>query len=367
MDTFWTSASVKKCIFCVPLFFYFSRAEIHSISDETALKKNIGQMVIGGFTGKTYEAATNLHFLLTNCFVGGIIFRQPINILNKDQFRTMVNTVKSAQTGEVPLFLCADEEGGKVHFLQERFGYTLTNISAADLGKINKRLFTRKYYRALARTFRSTGLNFNFAPCIDLAVNPENPVIAQLGRSYSHNPEIVLRHARLFMKAMKKNRILFSIKHYPGHGNTVKDSHHDFIDITETHTEKELRVFHALLKKSPAVMTAHLLHRGWDPLLPASMSAEFQKKHLRHARRYQGLIISDDIEMKALSEKFTIDEITRTMIQSGTDIILAGGWQTAVSVCESIYRQVLSGKIPYGDIDRAAARVRRVKQRHLSR
>ncbi|HMB00591.1 MAG TPA: glycoside hydrolase family 3 N-terminal domain-containing protein [Spirochaetota bacterium] len=323
----------------------------------------ISQMFISGFHGHTFTKAHSLDKLLARG-IGGLLFRSEINISNKSQFQNLVSAVNAANSG-IPVFLCADEEGGAVHFFKKKYGFKVGNYSAAELGKMNNHLFSAAFYACLADQFRVTGLNFNFAPVVDLNINTNNPVIGALERSYADEPETVTAHALIVIKAYRKKAVLTAVKHFPGHGSSAADSHKKKTDISASFSPKELTPFKKLADKVPAVMIGHLYNSNFDKIFPASMSRKIIHTKLVKDFGFKGLIVSDDIEMKAVADHYSLPVIIFETVSAGCDLIVCGNPATTLKAVEILYEQVRAGYISRERILRSYRKIIKYKKKYL--
>jgi len=221
---------------------------------------------------------------------------------------------------------------------------------------------TGRTYENLAQVLYENGINCDFAPVVDLAVNPENKVIYQLKRSYGKNPKDVVMHAGIFMDRLQKRNILSVLKHFPGHGSSLGDSHKGFVDITDTWSEIELEPYKELIKtgKVKMIMTAHVFNKNLDEKYPATLSYKINTKLLREKMAYDGVIISDDLQMKAISKHYSLQETVTLSINSGVDILLFGNQLASQNIDELvgvILKQVKAGKIKLQRIKESNRRV----------
>jgi len=198
----------------------------------------------------------------------------------------------------------------------------------------------------MARELEAVGVNLNFAPVVDVDSHPDNPVIGD--RSFSPDPERVARHGLAFIEAHLRNGVLPCAKHFPGHGDTTSDSHltlpslpHDFDRLEAV----ELLPFRAVVSSQlPAIMTAHILFEKLDPEHPASLSRTVLQDLLVTQLGFQGLIVTDCLEMKAVSERYTIEEMVELGIEAGVDIFL-------ISHSESVWQAAWEHLIRLGESD----------------
>ena len=182
--------------------------------------------------------------------------------------------------------------------------------------------------RGMAQGLKSLGFTLNFGPVVDLAVNPDNPIIARYKRAFSADADVVARYAAAFVHAHRQVGLLTALKHFPGHGSSTGDSHEGFVDITKTWVAEELDPFRSLIASGDAdmVMVAHLYHAkfGIKPgeNLPASLSPAWIEGVLRHQLGFQGVVITDDLEMGAIRKLFTLPESVKQTVRAGADILL---------------------------------------------
>jgi beta-N-acetylhexosaminidase len=245
----------------------------------------------------------------------------PKNILSREQLKDLTSALKSYS--KMPLLISVDQEGGMVSRLGPAAGYP-ERLSPEALGEKNDPAETAKDAEETAQDLRESGINLNLAPVVDLNLNPEG-LIAKLGRSFGADPDLVYRHARVFIQAHRGKGVLTTLKHFPGKGSAGADTHFDLADVTSSYRDQELIPFSRLIKEGLAdlVMTSHLNHRGWDEKYPATLSPKVLGGMLRERMGYQGVIISDDLLMEAIVKQFTLEEACVLAVQAGVDILLA--------------------------------------------
>ena len=339
------------------------------------LDVKIGQMLMVGFRGLTAEDNTTIARNVREQRVGSIVlFDQDTalglgrrNIASPDQVRSLVDQLQRA--ADIPLLVAIDQEGGQVNRLKERYGFPPT-VSPAYLGIMNDLERTDTSAETMAQTMADLGINLNLAPVVDLNVNPQNPIIGKLGRSISHDPETVVAHATQFIEAHQRHGVMCTLKHCPGHGSSLGDTHYGFVDVTETWSEKELMPFQGVIEAglADAVMTAHIFNAKLDPALPATLSHNIITGILRERLGYDGVIISDDMQMGAISNYYAFDEAVQVAVLAGVDVIaLANNIRFAQNVGErahnAIRRMVEEGKIDESRIDASYRRVMALKER----
>jgi beta-N-acetylhexosaminidase len=221
---------------------------------------------------------------------------------------------------------------------------------------------TGRVYENLAEVLAQNGINCDFAPVVDLAVNPKNEVIFKLKRSYGSDPKVVVMHAEIFMDRLKKRGILSVLKHFPGHGSSMGDSHKGFVDITDTWSEVELEPYKELIKKGSVdmIMTAHVFNKKLDERYPATLSHKINTDLLREKLDFDGVIISDDMQMKAISKHYNLKQSVTLSINSGVDILLFANQlakQDTDELVETILKQVKNGSIPFERIKKSNERI----------
>jgi len=337
-----------------------------------SLDLKIGQMVLMGINDcKTMDSnQTALQQAIENGYLGGIVlFEKNIaKTASYDQLKKLISNLQSH--ARIPLIISIDEEGGKVHRLKEKYGF-VRMPSAAYLGRLNNLDSTYFYYNRLAAEMKDLGINFNFAPVVDLAINLENKVIFKVDRSFSRSPSIVSEHAMACIKAHHANGIQTILKHFPGHGSSTSDSHLGIVDVSSTWQKDELLPYTTLLSKGycDAIMTAHIINRNWDTtLLPATLSEKVIGGMLRSRIGYNGVVFSDDMQMNAISKAYGFENAIEMAIHAGVDILLFGNNvhpdeqpATATQVHQTIKKLVLSGRISAERIDISYQRIMKLK------
>ena len=272
-----------------------------------------------GFGGTQVEGNEEIRRLVCDVKVGGLILferdvapGQPRNLVSPEQVRPLTSDLQAlaARCAGRPLLIAADNEGGRVMRLSTRLGY-LPTPPAQELGERDDPAVTEPESRRMGATLREAGINWNLAPVVDVAVNPLNPAVVTPGRTLLVRSAQVDVHARAFIQGMHEAGVLTSLKHFPGHGSSRTDSHQGFVDVTDTaDLEIELAPYRALIKEGLAdsVMTAHVFNRGLDPWNPATLSRFTIKRYLRGRLGYNGLVVSDDLLMGAIGQRYGLEE-----------------------------------------------------------
>ncbi|WP_345974282.1 glycoside hydrolase family 3 N-terminal domain-containing protein [Sulfurimonas sp. HSL3-7] len=335
------------------------------------LDRKIASLIVLGFHGTAITPKGTIARDIEKGLGGVILFDQdPLNkmqrknIINAKQLRTLNADLQSIS--EEKLLICVDEEGGKVARLKAKDGFE-TFPAAEDVAKGNVKK-AQGYYGAMARMLSDNGINTNFAPSVDLLFD-YNPIIAGKKRAFSSDPKVVSRYASIFVEEHRKNRVLTVIKHFPGHGSSKADSHKGFTDVTNTWSDKELEPFMQMIEaqKVDMIMTAHIFNRNLDEKYPATLSNEVNTGLLRSKMHYEGVIITDDLQMAAIHKHYTLEDTVTLALNSGVDILLFAnqlaeplGLDAIVKVVKA---QVRTGKISEERIEEAYGRVKKLKER----
>ncbi|MBE0584360.1 MAG: glycoside hydrolase family 3 protein, partial [Desulfofustis sp.] len=177
-----------------------------------------------------------------------------------------------------------------------------------------------------ARTLAAAGINLNFAPVVDLNSNSENPIIGKIGRSFAQEPDQVIQHAWAWICAHKGQGIVSCLKHFPGHGSSTTDSHLGFVDISASWQENELTPYRELIKRGAIemIMAGHLFNRHLDSVYPAPLSRATITGLLRQDLGFTGVVLTDDIQMKGITDRYALSEILCRSFAAGIDMIVIG-------------------------------------------
>ncbi len=284
----------------------------------------IGQMIMVGFHGKTADADTALFSDIKKGYVGGVILYEK-NISASKPWTGVKNlTFAMQKAASIPLWIAIDQEGGRVNRLKTKYGFP-PSVTAKYLGSIDNPDSTRFYADLTAATLAGLGINVNFAPVTDLATNATNPIIAGKGRAYSADPLVVARHAGVVVASHRNFHIVTSLKHFPGHGSSTGDTHLGMADVTVVWTPDELIPYRLLIQAGmvDAIMTAHIINGRLDSLeLPATLSHAVVQGLLRNELGYDGVVFSDDMHMRAISDHYGLKTAIKRCINAGVDVLL---------------------------------------------
>jgi len=294
------------------------------------LEQMIGQMIMVGFRGYMVDEQSPVARDILEHGIGGVIlFDYDVekkaferNIKSPQQLKELIADLQEL-SGEHTLLVAVDQEGGRVSRLKKNYGFR-DSVSQAYLGELNDLEVTLDNALNTAQNLAELGINLNLAPVVDLNTNQDNPVIGRLDRSFSHDPLTVTMHAREVIGAHRVFNVLTALKHFPGHGSSEEDSHLGFVDVSATWDEKELVPFKQLIADHDCdmVMTAHIYNRSLDPDWPATMSAKTVNGILRKRLGFEGVVISDDMQMKAIKEHYPLELALEKTILAGVDMII---------------------------------------------
>lgn len=343
-------------------------ATVSKAADSLEIK--IGQMILIGLGDfSTVDQNQPIFQELREGKAGGIIlFEKNLSKKNTEPELKAVLSYSQSQS-PIPLFVGIDEEGGRVTRLKTQYGFPKT-VSAEYLGKLDNPDSTRFYAEQRATLLKGLGFNMNFAPCVDVNVNPNNPVIGKLGRSYSSSEVEVMKHARIVIDSYNHEEVVPVMKHFPGHGSSQNDSHLGVADVSNTWEFRELYPYKALIDSGivRAVMTAHIVNRSLDSkLLPSTLSNEVVSGLLREFLGYDGVVVSDDLQMKAIADHYGLKETIRLSLEAGLDILLFANnvpeYQlvSATQIVEIIKEMVSEGVISEGRIEESYQRIMNLK------
>jgi beta-N-acetylhexosaminidase len=344
------------------------------------LREKIGQLLIVGFRGlKPAECDLIVRDIRENHIGGVILFDQEMadgtidsgprrrNIESPAQVKKLLTFLQTQAA--TPLLVAIDQEGGRVNRLKPAYGFP-PSISHQELGALDQPTETYRQAELTAQTLAGLGFNWNLAPVVDLDAHPDNPIIKGKGRSFSADPEAVARHADEFVRAHRAHGVLTCEKHFPGHGSATGDTHLGLVDVTAAWTERELIPFQKLIAAGlcDAIMTAHVFNAKLDSDRPATLSKKIITGLLRENLGFDGVIISDDMEMKAISSHYGLENSVPAAIEAGLDVLCFGNnlaYDPAIAsrAIDILVRAVESGHLTEARIDVSYQRVLALKRK----
>ena len=325
------------------------------------LRKQIGQIFMVGLSGNALqqEELTLLH----DFPVGGfILFKH--NCSSPEQIRALCDSLWEVAP-DPPPFIAIDQEGGTAHRLPEPFTHF---PFAARVGERGDSSLAYRAGHATATELSLVGINLNFAPVLDVNSNPNSPVIGN--RSFGADPRQVIAFSERWILGTRAAGIISCGKHFPGHGDTDKDSHLHLPCVDRKLEELravELPPFvHACQRHIESLMTAHVLYRALDDEFPATLSAKIVTGMLREALGYDGVVFSDALEMKAISDHYGDREASALCIQAGVDVLLySHPMPTVTRVFEFLYNLAENDPMIRDRVEYSYRRILKLKRRYL--
>jgi beta-N-acetylhexosaminidase len=341
--------------------------DIDTMIAEMTTEEKVGQLIMVGFEGTQANATIETH--IRERFVGGVVLFSR-NIETPQQTAELTNQLQQlaqTTTRQIPLFIGIDQEGGWVIRLRE--GATVLPGNMA-LGATNSTALAERAGEITAIELASVGVNLNFAPVVDVNNNPQNPVIDR--RSFGESPELVSRLGVAYLRGLQHNGVLATAKHFPGHGDTTVDSHFDLPTVNhdrERIHNLELRPFRAAIDADvAAIMTAHIIYPAFDPDRPATLSPAILTDLLRKELGFDGLLITDDMEMKAIDDRYRSGEAAVMAVEAGADIVMVLWSPTKqLQVFEALLSAVKSGRISQARLDQSVERILKSKEAAFNR
>src|SRR5712692_3498389 len=328
-----------------------------------ALRRQIGQLLIAGFNGQQIPA--ELRSLAREFGLGGVILFAR-NIAVPEQVAELAFDA-ARLVPDLPVWVSVDQEGGRVARLKAPFTEW---PPMATLGRSGDVRLAERFARALAIELKTVGITLDYAPVLDIHTNPKNPVIGD--RALAEKAEEVARLGAAIIRTLQGEGIAACGKHFPGHGDTSTDSHVELPLVA--HPPDRLRAVELLPFKAAidagvaTVMTAHVLVPSLDENRPASLSRRIVHDLLRDELKYEGVILSDDLEMKAIAAEYEVPSAAVLAIQAGCDgaLICSGDHDTQAAALEALVHAVEDERVPMSRIDDALMRQRRAKERFLA-
>ena len=326
-------------------------------------RRHAGQLAIAGFAGHSIPA--ELRELAREFDLGGVIFFAR-NVESPEQVADLARQAQSLAR-ELPLWVSVDQEGGRVARLKAPFTVWPPMNS---LGRSGSDALAARFARALAAEMKGVGITLDYTPVLDIHTNPRNPVIGD--RALADTAEDVARLGRIIIQTLQEEGVAACGKHFPGHGDTSTDSHHE-LPLIEHPPDRleavELVPFKAAIEaRVAAIMTAHILIPALDTERPATLSSRIVDEMLKRQLGYDGLVLSDDLEMRAIGGRYGIADATVMAIAAGCDAVLMCGavQELQVAALEAVVHAVEDGTLRLTRVEDALKRHRRVKERFLA-
>jgi len=326
-------------------------------------RQKIGQLFMVGFLGTS--VTPDLASFIKEYKPGGVILFSR-NLESVEQMVALTNDLQACSPHS-PLLISIDQEGGRVSRLPKGF----TIFPPCDLlGRCNSTELAYAAAATIAKELRSVGVNMNMAPVLDVNSNPDNPVIGD--RAFGTTPAVVCELGLATVAGLQDNKVVACGKHFPGHGDTNADSHKE-LPVVEALRERleavELLPFRRAIGQGVAsLMTAHVLYRALDNELPATLSPTIIKDFLRQELRYDGVVLTDDLEMHAIVDHYGIEDAAVRAVLAGCDVLLiCKDRDREVAAFRAVEQAVAAGAISPERLNLSAARIARLKERFVAR
>ncbi len=328
---------------------------------EDLLRHKIGQLFLVGVCGETVSADERLHFEEYG-FGGFVLFKQ--NCHDARQIVSLCRALWEMAVG-LPPFIAIDQEGGRVHRLPPPFTHF---PPAARLGDSNDAKLAYRAARAAGAELALAGINLNFAPVLDVSSNPDCPVIGD--RAFGADPQAVMSLSASFIAGLRDAGIIPCGKHFPGHGASDKDSHFDLPIVAKSlallNTIELAPFVNGCRNQIEALMTAHVLYPALDDQWPATLSQKIVSDLLRRQLGYGGVVFSDDMEMHAISQRYSVAESAERGILAGLDALLfCHDLAKTVEAFEFLCRKAAEDAVLRARVDQSHARITNLKRRFL--
>ena len=366
---------MKRFMLALAIVLFVANSLFAQLPPDSVLRRYAAGMLMVGFKGDSVTADCDAARYVRDLKVGAVVLFDidltgdatlgSRNITSKERLTRM--TAQLQAWADYPLLIATDQEGGKVARLKTRYGFQPT-VTAEYLGTVDNEDTTRYYASRLAREMREAGVNVNLAPVVDV-LNHDCAAVGHYNRCFSAETDVIVRHAGWFIDECRRQGVLCTLKHFPGHGNAISDTHYGFVDVTDAWTPRELEPFARLIDTGQAdlVMTAHLFNRHIDADYPATLSAKTINGLLRGQMGFDGIVVTDDLYMQAILDNYSIETALELAINAGADLICVGnnintGYEAdrPYRLVDMIVNLVKQGRIPWQRLQESRQRVLRI-------
>ncbi|WP_239133561.1 glycoside hydrolase family 3 N-terminal domain-containing protein [Rugosimonospora africana] len=336
--------------------------------DEAALRRKVAGLLVVGFRGDTVSRNDWIMQAIRNGLGGVVLFDRelhtnaPRNITSPAQVTSLIKTLKGASPGG-RLIVSIDQEGGQIARLNPSDGFPATQ-SEAEIGAANSTATTHSWAQGMVHSLTQIGVNLNYAPVVDLNVNPDSPAIGELDRSFSADPNVVVKNATEEIRVHRAGHVKTVLKHFPGLGSATGNTDFAVVDVSTTWNAKELEPFRRLISAgfADSVMAAHILNKQLDPTRPASLSHAVVTDLLRGKLGYKGPVVSDDMQAVAISSTFGRDQAVALALEAGVNLLVFGNQQVydpniVDETLDNVVNLVRQGHLTEAQIDQSVSRV----------
>ena len=325
------------------------------------IEEKVGQMLMVGVENK--NCIKPVERLIEKYKIGGVLLYKR-DYKNYKELNDLINRLRAlGRKNKIPLFIAIDQEGGRVNRMPDEFG----NVPSANkLASYKEEDLVEKAGDVTGEMLRSIGFNFNFAPVLDIKRFGNTQAIGD--RAFSDDLETVSRCGITYMNKMKEHHIVPAIKHYPGHGATSKDSHFTLPVIEESKKnleQEDLVPFKKAIEcGADVLLVGHLKIKRVTHGYPASMSKSFVRKYIRKKQRFNGIVITDDIRMKAVKILYGTKRALIKAFKAGNDIVLFKYNTGDEALLDKILKEVREGKINIAKVNRSVRRILKIKEKY---
>ena len=366
---------MKRILLTLAIVLLAANSLFAQVPSDSLLRRYAAGMLMVGFKGDSVTEDCDAARYVRDLKVGAIVLFDidltgsatigSRNITSKERLTTMTAQLKA--WADYPLLIATDQEGGKVARLKPQYGF-LPTVTAEYLGTVDKEDTTRYYVSRLAREMAEAGVNVNLAPVVDV-LNHDCAAVGHFLRSFSTDTRAIARHAGWFIDECHREGVLCTLKHFPGHGNAIDDSHYGFVDVTNGWHPEELEPFKSLIDdgKADLIMTAHLFNRNIDDEYPATLSSKTINGLLRGQMGFDGVVVTDDLYMQAIIDQYSIATALELAINAGADLICVGnnintGYEPErpFVLVDMIVNSAKQGRIPWQRLQESHDRVLRL-------
>lgn len=329
--------------------------------NEMTSREKIGQLFMVGFMGTT--VTSDLASFIKEYKPGGVILFSR-NLESVEQIVELTNDLQRCSP-QSPLLISIDQEGGRVSRLPKGF----TIFPPCELiGRCNSGELAYAVAATTAKELRAVGINMNMAPVLDVNSNPDNPVIGD--RAFGSVSDVVSEMALVTAAGLQDNKVVACGKHFPGHGDTNADSHKELPVVEASRERLETVEFPPFRRAAAAgietMMTAHVLYKALDDSLPATLSPDIITHLLREQMQYDGVVLTDDLEMHAIVDHYGPGDAAVRAFLAGCDVLLiCKDRDREIAAFESVEKAVASGTIATKRLDQSVTRIQGVKQRYV--
>ncbi|MFI3324299.1 MAG: glycoside hydrolase family 3 N-terminal domain-containing protein [Rikenellaceae bacterium] len=349
-----------KLNFIAPLLLLFVVQGCAPYKEPTVAEKAAKLLIVGIEGQRLTEENPIIPSIADKGVAGVILFGS--NVSSREQVTTLISDLKALR--REPLIVSIDQEGGFVNRLKTSSGFEpMASHRTAGSATDDEQL--REIASTIASEVASIGVNLNFAPCVDVDINPSCPVIGHFARSFSPDEQRVAHCASIYVEEHRKADVRTALKHFPGHGSSLADSHFGLTDITATWQQRELAPYSTLIDLGlcDAVMVSHLYNSNIDADYPATLSRATINGILREQLGWQGVVVTDDMQMRAITDHYGFEHAVTLALNAGVDLFIVGGnirreqYDVVDKFISIIEQGIASGKISMESLDAAYHRV----------